>query len=200
LTPGHRRGLGLATVRAALSGPVDWDERATGGEGPRVSAVLAPLFEEDGETRVVLTRRAATLTSHQSEVSFPGGRVDPGESLVDAALREAWEEVGLDPALVEVIGTLTPLTTYTSAALVNPFVGVLPGRAQLRANPAEVDLVFDMALAELLADGVHRSEHWGLAGENRELHFFELPGDIVWGATGRLLWELLVKVTRGTPG
>jgi 8-oxo-dGTP pyrophosphatase MutT (NUDIX family) len=189
-------GLGLDTVRAALSGPVDLDRRPDDRDGLRHSAVLAPLFEEAGETRIVLTRRASTLSSHQSEVSFPGGRVDPGESLVAAALREAWEEIALDPALVEVIGELTPLTTYTSSSFVNPFVGILPGRPALRANPTEVEVVFDVALADLLADGVHRSEEWGFEGVNRELQFFELPGDIVWGATGRLLWELLDKVTR----
>ena len=182
-------------MRDALGSPVDAG-RLPPDDGRRHSAVLAPLFEEGGETRVVLTRRASTLSSHQSEVSFPGGRVDAGETLVAAALREAWEEVALDPALVEVIGELTPLTTYSSASFVNPFVGVLPGRPVLHANPTEVEVVFDVALADLLADGVHRAEEWGFGGVNRELHFFELPGDIVWGATGRLLWEMLVKVTR----
>jgi len=182
-------------VRAALSGPVYPEERAHAPDGVRVSAVLVPLFEEAGETRVVLTRRASTLSTHRSEVSFPGGRVETGEPLVEAALREAWEEVGLDPALVEVIGTLTPLTTYTSASLVHPFVGVLRGRTELHANPSEVEVVFDVSLADLLADGVHRSEQWGFDGLDRELHFFDLPGDIVWGATGRMLWELLVRLT-----
>jgi 8-oxo-dGTP pyrophosphatase MutT (NUDIX family) len=182
-------------VRAALEGPVDRDRQAAPEPGLRHSAVLAPLFEESGETRVVLTRRASTWSSHQSEVSFPGGRVDPGETLVAAALREAWEEVALDPALVEVIGELTPLSTYTSKAYVSPFVGVLASRPRLRANPTEVEVVFDVALADLLVDGVHRSEEWGFGGADRELHFFHLPGDIVWGATGRLLYELLVRVT-----
>ena len=183
-------------MRAALGSPVDLDRRAAPEPGLRHSAVLAALFEEAGETRVVLTRRASTLSSHQSEVSFPGGRVDPGETLVAAALREAWEEVALDPTLVEVIGELTPLTTYTSRAFVSPFVGVLATRPWLRPNPTEVEVVFDVALADLLADGVHRTEEWGLGGEeNRELHFFHLPGDIVWGATGRLLFEMLTRVT-----
>lgn len=179
-------------MRRALTHPVDVERRRAAA---REAAVLAPLFEADGETRVVLTRRAATLRNHRSEVSFPGGRVDEGESLVGAALREAWEEIELDPAGVEIIGTLTPLTTVSSEALIHPFVGLLPGRPVVRANPAEVELVFDVALADLLADGVHHTEHWAFGGIERDLHFFDLPADIIWGATGRLLWELLVRVT-----
>ncbi len=179
---------------AALRTPVDLARTAAPGDPRRHSAVLAALFEEDGETRVVLTRRAATLSSHQSEVAFPGGRVEAGEPFASAALREAWEEVRLEPGSVVVIGELTPMLTYTSSSFVNPFVGVLAGRPELRANPTEVEVVFDVALADLLADGVYRAERWGL-DEERELHFFELPGDIVWGATGRLLVELLVRAT-----
>ncbi|HVM63220.1 MAG TPA: CoA pyrophosphatase [Acidimicrobiales bacterium] len=188
-----RRGLTLERVRAALATPVDLGQRAATDDARRHSAVLAALFEEDGESRVVLTRRAATLRSHTSEVAFPGGRVEQGEAFAEAALREAWEEVRLDPASVTVIGELTPMLTYTSSSFVNPYVGVLPGRPELRANPTEVEVVFDVALADLLADGVYRAEQWGL-DEERELHFFALPGDMVWGATGRLLVELLVRV------
>jgi len=161
--------------------------------------VLGALFDEGAEARIILTRRASTMRSHRSEVSFPGGRVDPGETLVAAARREAHEEVGIDPAAVEVIGTLTPLMTFSSAALINPFIGVLPRRPVLRANPAEVERVFDVALSELLAEGVHRTERWEIGGVFRDMHFFDLPGDIVWGATGRLLWELLGKVTGTMP-
>ncbi len=189
--PSERTAISLARARAALAHPFDVQRRPPAAGTPRQSAVLAPLFDEAGEARIVLTRRASTLRNHRSEVSFPGGRVDSGETLVQAALREAWEEVGIEPASVEVIGTLTPLTTYSSASLINPFVGVLPGRPTLRTNPAEVERAFDVPLSVLVADGVHRAERWG----TRELHFFELPGDIIWGATGRLLWELLGRVT-----
>ncbi len=190
----QRRGLTLARAGAALATPVDLGRGAAPGDERRHSAVLAALFEERGEARLVLTRRAATLRNHTSEVAFPGGRVEPGEAFAAAALREAWEEVRLDPASVTVIGELTPMLTYTSSSFVNPYVGVLPGRPELHANPTEVEVVFDVALADLLADGVYRAERWGL-DEERELHFFELPADMVWGATGRLLVELLRKVT-----
>lgn len=162
----------------------------------RPSAVLVALFEEDGEARVVLTRRASTLRSHTGEVSFPGGRVDEGEDSVAAALREAAEEVDLDPSTVEILGQLSPLRTISNPAAITPFVGVLPGRPSLTANPAEVERVFDVALAELLADGVFREERWELpAVGDRAIYFFELDEDLVWGATARMLFELLVGVT-----
>jgi 8-oxo-dGTP pyrophosphatase MutT (NUDIX family) len=187
-----RRGFPLDRVRAALSGPVDIT--ALPAE-PKEAAVLVALFDEHGETRVVLTRRASTLRSHTSEVAFPGGRVDPGESLVAAALREAQEEVALEPSTVEVIGTLSPMRTVSTNALMTPIVGLLPGRPALHANPTEVERAFDVALADLLEEGVHRSEHWGFSDSEIEVNFFELPGDIIWGATARVLWELLVRVT-----
>ena len=196
LTPEERTGLTMAVVRARIHDPFDI------GIHPQVareSAVLGPLWEEEGETRLLLTRRAATLRSHRSEVAFPGGRVEPGETLVEAALRETWEEVAIEPASVEVIGTLAPLQTFSSGALIRPFIGVLPGRPAVRANPVEVERVFDVALADLLVPGVHRSERWGIGDVSRDMHFFDLPGDIVWGATGRLVWELLARVTGTMP-
>ena len=185
-----RAGLSLGRVGERLRGRL----HAT-VPGRRESAVLAALFEEAGESRILLTRRAATLRSHRSEVSFPGGRLDEGESVVAAALREAWEEIGLDPASVEPIGMLGAMTTVSSNTLVHPVVGLLPGRPPLRPNPAEVELAFDVALADLLAPGVYHSEAWTFAGGPHTMHFFELPADIVWGATGRMVFELLGRVT-----
>ena len=122
--PAWRRSAGggstLAAVRTAVEAHhrgLVAEERVTfdGFPDPGApAAVLVPLFERDGETRVVLTRRAAHLRTHTGEVSFPGGRLDSGESPEAGALREAAEEVGLDPAQVEVVGRLTPLATFSS--------------------------------------------------------------------------------------
>jgi 8-oxo-dGTP pyrophosphatase MutT (NUDIX family) len=157
--------------------------------------VLVPLFELDGEARVILTRRAAHLRSHTGEVSFPGGRIDAGETALDAALREAAEEVGLEVSEAAVIGQLAPIATLSASSSITPFVALLDGRPTLRANPAEVERAFDVAVAELLADGVFREEWWRLpdAGE-RPMYFFDLADDIVWGATARMLYELLELV------
>lgn len=196
----RRRGIGLDRVRAALdrTGPAVASEPLLPVEldTPREAAVLAALFEEDGEARVVLTRRSSRLRSHRGEVAFPGGRADEGEDLLAAALREATEEVGLDPAAVEIVGELGRLTTRSSGAWITPFVGVLDARPSLVASPAEVELVFDVALADLLADGVYRQELWG----DHDVYFFELDHDTVWGATARMLRELLEAVTTPLAG
>jgi 8-oxo-dGTP pyrophosphatase MutT (NUDIX family) len=191
LPPSRRTGLTLARVRAAFADPVALDGAAAGGR-ERQAAVLVALFEEEGEARVVLTRRAATLRSHTGEVSFPGGQAEPGEALVDAARRESWEEVALPPESVEVIGALGSLRTVSSSALITPFVGLLPERPALTANPVEVERAFDVALADLLVDGVHHSEVWRRGEIEIELQFFDLATDIVWGATARVLTELLI--------
>jgi 8-oxo-dGTP pyrophosphatase MutT (NUDIX family) len=160
--------------------------------GSRAAAVLCALFEEDGEARVILTRRSSRLRSHTGEVSFPGGRLDPGESAVAAALREASEEIGLDPAEVEILGQLSPLSTFSSQAVITPFVGVLEHRPDLHPNPAEVERAFDVSLAELVSDGVYHEELWELAAVGwRQMNFFELAEETVWGATARMLRELL---------
>ena len=161
----------------------------------RAAAVLVPLFEEDGAAWVVLTRRSSHLRNHRGDVAFPGGRQDPGEDLMGAALREAREEVGLAPDRVEVIGELDRLTTVSSGFEVAPFVGVLPGRPVLHPNLAEIARVFDVVLDELLDEGVYREETWELPWGEREVSFFELEGETVWGATARILRQLLVLVT-----
>jgi 8-oxo-dGTP pyrophosphatase MutT (NUDIX family) len=164
------------------------------------AAVLVALFEEAGETRVVLTVRTSDLSSHRDEVAFPGGRLDAGEKATDGALREAWEEVGLDPGAVSVVGTLHDLATASSNTMVTPVVGTLDGRPSLTANPREVALIFDLTLAELLVDGVFHEEWWSVPGSpplggrpevEFPVWFFEAGGEIIWGATARILVDLL---------
>ena len=156
------------------------------------AAVLVPLFiGEHGDTRVLLTRRAGRMRSHSGEVAFPGGRVDPGETLEEAALREAYEEVFLPPSSVRVIGRLESLSTAKNRTAITPIVGVVDAMPELRASPLEVDRIFDVALLDLVHPECYREETWQFDDGLMAVYFFEVPGDTVWGATGRMLHRLL---------
>ncbi len=160
----------------------------------RSSAVLVPLYADVvGEPHVVLTRRTGHLRQHSGEVSFPGGGHDPDDvDLWATALREAWEEVAMPPEVVHPIGRLDPLATLSPDAHIHPYVGLLAERPALRPDPGEVDAILDVPIAELLLDGVFRAERWALPdGTAREVYFFDLVGDTVWGATARMLHQLL---------
>ena len=161
----------------------------------RPSAVLVPVFEEDGEAWLLLTRRAQHLRNHRGEVSFPGGRQDPGETLIETAQREAFEEIGLDPATVDIVGELDHLVTVTSKAAIVPYVGVLPARpAELHPNPDEVELVLTLPFSELLREDTFREEWWQMWGDHRPMYFFDVVGDTIWGATARILYGLLTLI------
>ena len=177
-------------IASAPARPSEWEEIEF--------AVLVALFEEKSETRVLLTRRAPHLRRNQGEVAFPGGRVEAGETPADAALREAFEEVDLDPAGVELIGELTALSTVTRPSGIQPVVGVLPGRPAVRANPDEVSEVFDVSLSDLADPAIFREEIWTLPdGVERPIYFFDVCDPPVWGATARVLKELLNLIEEG---
>ncbi len=209
-----REQITLGRVKAALAGrPVGgpagrrarepW--RATGRvrPDPWSSAVLVPLFEEDDQARVVLTVRSEQLRNHSGEVAFPGGRVEAGESVVDAALREAFEEIALDRRLVEVEAILTPTPTLSSNTVMTPVVASLVTRPTLQPNPNEVDRIFDVALTDLVSDGAFHEERWVVTGRTGApgrldgefpVWFFAASGETIWGATARTLMELLCTI------
>ncbi len=171
--------------------------------GARPAAVLVLLFEEDGEARVLLTVRSAELRYHQGEVAFPGGRLDTGETVVEGALREAREEVGLDRSGITVLGQLTAMPTVSSNTLMVPVVAVAAARPTVDPAPAEVAAVFDVALRELVADGVFAEELWavpgrigtgGVEGAEFPVWFYSAGGQTIWGATARVLTDLLCLV------
>jgi 8-oxo-dGTP pyrophosphatase MutT (NUDIX family) len=187
--------LSLSHVRRALATADPPSPSRLEGTGVRASAVLAPLYERDGEVFVVLTRRAQHLRSHRGEVSFPGGGQERDEDLRTTALRESYEETGLDPASVEINGELDHLETVTSRSFITPYVGVLPGHPVLVPNPNEVEKILHVRLAELLEPAVFREERWGLAPLDRPIYFFEIVGDTIWGATAFMLRNFLALIT-----
>ena len=159
----------------------------------RYSAVMVLLTDVGDGPEVLLTRRSWEMRTHRGEVSFPGGRMDPGETALDTALREAHEEVGLDPELVTVRGELDHLNTAVTRSYIVPKVGTVPERIDLRAQTSEVERVLWVPLAEFTRDGAYRSEHWGEPPLDRMLHFFELEDETVWGATARIIADLLQR-------
>ena len=197
--PAERRRPTMTDVRAALNaaGPAERSERETMPGIDLASAVLAPLYEHDGNLHVVLTRRTWEMRSHSGEVSFPGGREDDADAdLWATALREAQEEIDLAPSSVERIGELDHLATVTSRSFIVPYVGALPGRPDTTANASEVSAVLHVPIAELLDPAIFREERWTFPwAEDRPIFFFELVGDTVWGATGAMLRQLLGLVT-----
>ncbi len=173
-------------------------------EHTRPAAVLVPIFEADGEARLILTKRPETMPSHQGEIAFPGGKLEPNTDadLRAAALREAHEEIGIEPASVEIVAELDHLVTVSARFALAPFVGLLAVPPVLVPHPREVAAVFDVAIAELLDPEVFREERWDVpaemlvgVGPDRAIHFFELAGETVWGATARILTGFLTHLT-----
>jgi len=176
------------------------------GEGQPVSrrsAVLVALFEEHGESQLVLTRRSFSMREHRGEIALPGGRSDAGETPIDTALREAREEVGISESSVRRVGWLSPLVTLALGSAIWPVVGFLERRPSFVTDPSEVDRAFTVSLADLLDDGAFLEERWrrelARPGADADgffpIYFFRVPGDLIWGATARVLTELLCVVT-----
>jgi len=166
-------------------------------------AGLAPDASDDKvASSVVLIRRAGHLRTNPGEIAFPGGRIEPEESPLSAALREALEEVALPPDAVEVVGELPIVHASRRSVPVLPFVALATGRPELKACPDEVDCVLVVSLADLVAPGHYWQEQWDLLDDPAwVMHFFDLGEDVIWGATARMLYELFVcLVRRGSGG
>jgi len=159
--------------------------------GARNSAVLIVLHDGADGAEVLFTKRAQHLRNHKGEISFPGGRMEQGETAVGAALREAWEEVALQPSLVEVRGELDHLSTVVSNSYIVPVVVTVASRPELQPHAAEVDRIIWVPLAELAHADTYREEWWGIGDLERPIHFFELEDETIWGATARMLHQLL---------
>jgi 8-oxo-dGTP pyrophosphatase MutT (NUDIX family) len=162
--------------------------------GVRLAAALVLLYARDVRPHVVLTVRASALPQHAGQVSFPGGALEPGEAVASAALREASEEIGIDPAAVRVVGALTPLHIPVSDFLVHPVVGVLD-RAPVFAHDAEeVDRILEVPVEHLLDPARVRTTTRMREGDLVEVPYFDLEGEIVWGATAMMLAEFICAI------
>ena len=157
------------------------------------AAVLLPLFGHPGNPGLVFTERRLDLRRHPGEISFPGGRQDaPDEALLDTALREAEEEIGLSPGEVEVAGALPPVGTFVTGYKVHPFVGTIPAGLRFRPNPSEVAAVLAFTLDQL-RDGfaMRRLIRRGVPIRTPT---YEVGEHMIWGATARILSDFLERV------
>jgi 8-oxo-dGTP pyrophosphatase MutT (NUDIX family) len=157
----------------------------------RIAAALLLLYPRDHDVAIPLTVRASGLARHAGQISLPGGATDPGESLAAAALREAAEEIGVDPSAVRVLGELTPVHVIVSGFTLHPIVGVTDARPAFIAAPEEVEEIVEVSLRDLRdASRIRRGSHVR-EGEAIEYPYFDLAGHQVWGATAMVLGEFV---------
>jgi 8-oxo-dGTP pyrophosphatase MutT (NUDIX family) len=161
---------------------------------PVAAAVLVPLYVLGDETRVVLTRRRADLRRHAGEVSFPGGRRDPGDSdLTETALREAEEEIGLPRAQASLIGELPTTSTFATNYLIHPFVATIPPEIVWTTSPKEVDAVLELSTSDLRAGRtITTIERRGITFQTDA---YVVGENLIWGATARILEHLLGRLS-----
>jgi 8-oxo-dGTP pyrophosphatase MutT (NUDIX family) len=171
-------------IRTRLAGVLDPDGAFPDRPGEREAAVLVPVVTT-GDPRIVFTLRTGTLSRHAGEISFPGGLADPGETPAVTALRETEEELGLPADQVEVLGTLGTFHTRVMGTVIVPVVGLLAAEPEFRPNPAEIERVLVQPVAGL--SGLGRESEFTWEGQTFPTYVFDTPGQVIWGATARIL-------------
>lgn len=178
-------------LRSVLLSPAQAE--AMDAHGQTEAAVLVPLYGYPERPGLVFTERRHDLRRHAGEISFPGGRQDhPGEPLLETALREAEEEIGLDPAGVDVVGALPPIGTFVSGYKVHPFVGLIAEKLEFELQPTEVETVLRFSFAELCQGFAMR--RLVRRGVPIRTPTYLIDGHLIWGATARILGELLARL------
>jgi 8-oxo-dGTP pyrophosphatase MutT (NUDIX family) len=195
VTPAALR-VRLAEIAAQpfeASPPRGDDVLAILAKAPIPAAVLVPvvLSETPG---ILLTKRTSHLSAHAGQVSFPGGRIDPEDSGPEAAaLREAWEEIGLEPASVQVLGRMTDHVTGTGYRI-TPILGVLPPDLIYRLSLHEVESVFELPISVVLDPNAPKLQRQHVGGVWREYWVWPHPDHYIWGATAAILVQLAERL------
>ena len=158
----------------------------------RRAAVLIPLFKKDGEYHILFTRRTDKVQTHKGQISFPGGRKEPKDTdLLATALREAREEMGIEEKDVQILGELDDICTVASDFCVSPFVGLLPYPYPYKINRDEIEEVIEAPLSGLLDHRRFRQELFERDGQSFPVYFYQHRDHTIWGATARILKQLL---------
>ena len=158
--------------------------------GCREGSVLLLLYPIDGVAHTVLTVRSASLRTHAGQISLPGGRIDPGEDAVQAALREAWEELEIVPEELEVIGSLSELYIPPSNFCLQPIVAVTDCRPNFQAQETEVAELLEIPISYFVGPANRRVEIWKIEGKPRRIPFFLYGPHKIWGATGMIMSQM----------
>lgn len=174
-------------IRAALAA----HRRVPLEPGPVPAAVLIPLFMKEGAYHILFTKRTEHLNHHRGEISFPGGACHPDDGdRQQTALRETWEEVGILPGDVEILGELDDFYSIHNY-LVTPYVGVFPAGYALTVNRGEIERIIEVPLSHLLNPEIFRSEDWSWRGRTSPVYFYSYNGDEIWGLTAAILKQFL---------
>lgn len=165
------------------------------GRGLRRAAVLAPFFYDGEDWRLLFTKRSDLVENHKGQVSFPGGAVEPADrSLIETAVRETEEEIGLDRDRIDVLGYLPPIVTITRF-LVYPVVGLFDHPDRFELSEQEVDSVLEIPVPQLIAEAEDQAHLPAVLYSHR----FNRDGEIIWGATARIVYELLSQAFLNHP-
>jgi len=176
-------------IRRALAAR---EKQVISAEGLTRSAVLIPLFEKDGRCHIIFTRRTDHLHHHRGQISFPGGGCHPEDhSMLETALRESREEIGLKESDVEILGEMDDAATITSLYHIVPFVGVIPYPYDFKPDKFEVSEIFSIAVDDLINKAVRKSENYTFGDMKIEMFSYELDGRVIWGATAWMLSQLI---------
>ncbi|HEU5011352.1 MAG TPA: CoA pyrophosphatase [Roseiflexaceae bacterium] len=184
-------------IMRTLSGELARPLHPPAGATPRAAGVLILLYPDGDDVRLPLTVRSEALSNHRGEVSLPGGATDPDDDgPAVTALRECYEELGVDPRTVEVWGMLKSLYIPHSNFQITPVVGWRPEPPQLQVSLHEVSAVLTVSLRELLEPERVRVEQWHRRGMDMLVPFFDIAGHKVWGATALILSEFVARLRR----
>ena len=158
----------------------------------RVSAaVLLPIYCKQGEYYLLFTKRTQKVKEHKGQISFPGGAQEGDETLVNAALRECAEEIGLMAEEIEILGELGDTISRTSNYIISPFVALIPWPYQFKVNEEEIEELIEVPISALLGSGYRRQESEIIDGEAVTSYFYHFQGRVIWGATARILKQFL---------
>ena len=153
------------------------------------AAVLILLYLEDSEIYFFLTKRTDELENHKGQISLPGGTQEGNEKLIDTALRETQEEIGINKTSISIIGTITPLFVPVTGFMIYPFIGYSLNKLNPKPDPVEVATIFSVNISDLLNKENRTTEQRNIRGYNVQVPYFKLNDYQVWGATAMILSE-----------